>query len=300
LEGKILRTIGSISLCGLISICIGSSKGGDGIEDVVRRIPDGFDGWHASGTGRFYNRKNIFGYLDGGAELYLSYDFRRLWTRSFEKKGQKPIVLDLFDMGNPADAFGIFSSEVEGEEIGIGQGSECSAGLLRMWKGRFFASIYALEETEESRRALLTLGKIVGEAIRDIGEIPDLVGLLPNEGLDRRRIRYFHTYNCLNLHYFLADKNILGLSRKTDAVLASYEGFKLLLVRYPKESLARKAKTSFIKAYIPDGEEGRAMKLEDGKWIVVGGKGKILILILEGREEAEASRAFRNLLSRIP
>jgi hypothetical protein len=71
-------------------------------------------------------------------------------------------------------------------------------------------------------------------------------------------------------------------------------------VRYPKESLARKAKTSFIKAYIPDGEEGRAMKLEDGKWIVVGGKGKILILILEGKEEAEASRAFRNLLSRIP
>lgn len=296
---RIFRTVGSISICGLMSISIWGQKK-DPMEALVMKIPELFDGWHASGPGRYYTRKDIFRYLDGGAELYLSYDFRKLWTRSFMKEGQRPVVLDIFDMGNPADAFGVFSSEREGDDLGIAQGSEYSSGLLRLWKGRFFVSIYALEETEESRRAVLILAKAVDEAISDIGEIPELVRLLPEEGLDRRTIRYFHTYNCLNLYYFLADRNILGLSRKTDAVMASYEGFKLLLVRYPKESLATRSMEALLKLYIPDAEEGRAVELEDGKWVVVGRKGKTLAMVLDGLSEAEASRAYEGIISRIP
>ena len=63
------------------------------------------------------------------------------------------------DMSKAEDAFGVFTSERTGDDIGIGQGSEYEAGLLRFYKGRFFLSIMTFEETPQSKKTILSLAR---------------------------------------------------------------------------------------------------------------------------------------------
>lgn len=64
------------------------------IEEPVEYVPD-----------------DLYDYLDGGAERYLSYGFKRLFHVRYGRAGddRSAITLDLFDMGSELGAFGIYS-----------------------------------------------------------------------------------------------------------------------------------------------------------------------------------------------
>jgi len=55
-----------------------------------------------------YNDKQLFGYIDGGAELYLEYGFKLVTAWRCQKK-QQEFVVDVYEMVSPAAAFGIWS-----------------------------------------------------------------------------------------------------------------------------------------------------------------------------------------------
>ena len=73
--------------------------------------------------------------MNGGAEVYLSYDFKRVRVRRYAGPDDGEIVLDVYDMGSSAEAFGVFSTSIEDPEVGLGQGSEYGAGLRRVRQG---------------------------------------------------------------------------------------------------------------------------------------------------------------------
>ncbi len=56
----------------------------------------------------FYSGRALFGYIDGGAELYLEYGFRKLSRQEVEYPGER-LVVEVYQMGSPIEAFGIFS-----------------------------------------------------------------------------------------------------------------------------------------------------------------------------------------------
>ena len=56
----------------------------------------------------FYSGRALFGYIDGGAELYLEYGFRKLGRQEVEYPGER-LVVEVYQMGSPIEAFGIFS-----------------------------------------------------------------------------------------------------------------------------------------------------------------------------------------------
>jgi hypothetical protein len=58
----------------------------------------------------FYKPDTLYQYIDGGADVYLLYDFQVLLHQDF-KAGAADITADVYDMGKPEDAFGIYSAE---------------------------------------------------------------------------------------------------------------------------------------------------------------------------------------------
>ena len=220
-----------------------------------RRWADGFvpnevRGWKAEGPDGTYDRETIYDYIDGAGEVYLQYGFRSVLVRGFAREGQPRISVQLFDMGTPAEAFGIFSFEREGESIGIGQDSEYEGGLLRFWKGRWFASVSAESETDEARQAIRSLGEAIASALPERGDPPRLIEALPAEGLAQLTVRYFHGPFVLAYHAALPEKDRLGLGPETDAVLASYrlkEGrTRLLLVLHRDARRAGEAYEAYL------------------------------------------------------
>jgi hypothetical protein len=250
-------------------------------------------GPYVSEADQTFDAETIFDYIDGAGEVYRSYNMKFLVARRFHKDGKPDIVVDAFDMGAAADAFGVFTHDLEGEEAGIGQGSRYQAGLLSLWKDRYFLSVYAEEETAETRELVLELGRRIAGAVPGEGAKPALLGLLPAAGLDSGRVRFFHNFSVLNYHYFVADTNILLLDQTTAAVLASYgskgSGVTLLVVAYADGGAAAKAKESFARAYMPEAGGVGTVKTENGKWSAVRVRDRLVAIVFDGATEAAAS-----------
>jgi hypothetical protein len=266
-------------------------------------IPKEINGWIVNPEVRQYDRKTLFKYIDGGAELYLAYRFRKLYVHTYTKAGEPNIVMDIYDMSTPEDAFGVFTAEREGEDIGIGTGSEYEAGLLRFSKGWFFVSIMTFEETRQTRKAVLSLAKAAADAIQSIGDKPQLLLFLPEKGLMERSIRYFHDHNILNLNYYIADENILHLDSHTEAVLARYSGEEgkpyLLLVRYRSKQLAKTAFRSFLNAYMPDAREPGIVRTENGTWTAADAASTFVTVVLEAPSDSWARSLLEAVRTKI-
>ena len=256
-------------------------------------------GWKWDEKEMEYNSKSLFDYMDGAAELYLVYGFQRLTVRKFEKPSQPPITLELYEMASSEDAYGLFSFDRQDEAAGIGQGSEFGGGLLRFWKGKYFASIYADGEGAEVESAILAMGRATAELIQETGPEPKLVDLIPGKdfGLVDRSARYLKSHVLLNQRFFIAHQNILNLSRRTEAVLAQYSREKqktnLLLIRYPGVKEARDAYQSFMGAYLPDAGGKDLVKTEDQKWTMARQRGELVILVFGAPTAADAETLLK-------
>ena len=280
-----------IGLLGVgLAIAIHLSGGAMNIRDLS--LPGQIGEWQSQGSDQTYDRQTLYKYIDGGAELYLAYDFRAVLSRTYTGPTAGEIVLDVYDMGSAADAFGIFTSEREETEAHVGQGSEFGGGLLRFWKGNFFVSVLANGGSivEED---VLEIGKRVAAAIPENGAEPALLTFLPAHGLDREKICYFHFPLQLEKRYFVADENILGLNPKTECLLAECplpEGdpIILLIVRYENAGLADAAYKNFLRIYMPEAAAGLA-QMENGKWTLAQRRERSVIIAFEAPDQEQAA-----------
>ena len=257
------------------------------LTELAEQLPGEVNGWKKSAQGTFYTPGNLFEYIDGAAELYISYNFRQMLAQKYEKGELPEITMDIFDMGNSFNAFGVFSHSREALDQSIAPEveSEYASGLLTFWKGRFYVSIMAYPETEEKKQTVLTLGRHIAGLIQETSQIPPLISKLPAENLIKESIRYFQHYIWLNSHYFISDQDILHIDKDTHAVLAKYkdqpgtDSYYILLVAYPDTLKAEAAYRNFMKHYLPDAQDG-VKQLEDGKWTGCEQSGNLVTVVL--------------------
>lgn len=240
----------------LVAILMSCSQGppaGSGSGPDHASLPTEINGWSAVDEGQVYDTESIYSYIDGHAEVYMAYGFVRCLSRRYSgPEGEPDIVLDLFEQASPADAFGVFTHDRDGEEVDIGQGGLIRYGWLSFWKGHWFGSVYAEGESEAANEAALALGSAAAEAIAEEGGVPTLVAELPAGGLDPRSVRFFHTQEILNGVVYLGYENVLRLGPEVDAVAGRYQlsqgGGWLLLAEYPDEAASELAEGAATEA----------------------------------------------------
>jgi len=262
-------------------------------------LPAEAAGWTWDGKELKYNSKTLFDYIDGAAELYLAYGFQSLTVRRFEKSGQPPIIVELYEMASSEDAYGVFSFERQDENVGIGQGSEFGGELLRFWKDKYFVSIYAEGEGAEVESGILKVGRAVANSIPATGLEPKWVGSIPGKdlGLVDKSVRFLRSHVLLNQRFFIAHQNILNLNRKTEAVLAQYirdkQKTQLLLIRYPDLKEAVDAYQSFMKIYLPEARGKDRLRTEDRKWTFARQQNEFVVIVFGAPTEADAETLLK-------
>lgn len=78
-----------------------------------------FSGWKQAEAISHYTRESLYGYINGGAEIFLQYDFRHLIHAVYSREIQgaaSEIIVEIYTMATPLDAFGIFSVNRSGGE----------------------------------------------------------------------------------------------------------------------------------------------------------------------------------------
>jgi hypothetical protein len=265
-------------------------------DDLSTGLPEELNGWRSlPERATTYDPETLYDYIDGGAELYLSYGFRRVIHREYQSVREDPspeVLVDVFDMGESRNAFGVFSQSRETIDSRFGQGSQYTDGLMLFWKGRYYVSILAVPETDASESFVFELAGHIDAAIDSEGQVPAIVDILPAEGLVKESVRYFHHYIWINSHYYISDENLLHIDDKTDAVLATYRSGAgrryLLVVRYGSEGAAKDAYDSFTAGYLPDLAGGEAVQVEDGTWTGCRARGDMVVVVFNAQTETDA------------
>ncbi len=305
-----MRYLATVSLfLILISSYAGAGNNPDnGSEQIELKelLPSIFDGWKTDET-RFFTRDDLFDYLDGGAEIHLSYDFQKLLVQEY-LSADKSILVEIYQMSSSEDAFGLFSLNQEGEGLAIGQDASYGSGILSFWKDHYFMRIMDMEGEDTKKDLILNLGKSISNKIKKEGESPKLLDRIPQDNLLKQSIFYFHKNIILNNLYFLSKENILNLSEKTNALLTSYkfnnESLKLLLIEYPDTLESRKAFESFNQKHlnVTISSLRNLQKVGEDLFAGVELKDNFLIVVLEGNTKSSVDKllkATKNSLGKV-
>jgi hypothetical protein len=206
-------------------------------------------GWERSGQVLVYAPDNLFDYMDGQAELFFVYNFEKLVVQEYQRGQEGPIIVEIYQVANPADAYGLFSFYTTGEPIDLGSGGAVEPGrLISFWQERFYVRVFAYREAEQESLLALARQVAAGMPESEQGALPELVTRLPQENLVPGSARFFHHKLSLDNLIWLGDENILNLNEQTNAVLAAYTygdaGTRLLVVEYPDAAMAEAAHTA--------------------------------------------------------
>jgi len=269
------------------------------IEDLQAIIPGQVGRWSAQTDDRVFDEKTIFSYIDGAAEVYRAYNFKRCLSRRYTTLNGPAIILDVFEMGSSEDAYGVFTHDLDGVKVAVGQDGRLRPGWLSFWRACYFVSIYMEEETAAAQQAVMELGRLAADNITGNSTTPEIIDMLPTVGLQNDTIRYLHHFIVLNYHYYLSDENILNISAETDAALAEYQikkqSARMLLVKYPTAEIAVESRASFLKHYLPDADKKGMVLLENNKWAAINIHEKLLVIVLE----ADSRRLAEQLLDNV-
>jgi hypothetical protein len=263
------------------------------------------EGWRRSGEPEIYKRDGLYGYIDGGAEIFFQYGFRELSVTRYAathpaaaypgKAAPKTVTLEIYRMDSPADAFGIFSVRRAGNEDvspAIRIPHWTSGGQASLVKGDYFINIHAEGLADEEIRAFVAS---VSARISAPVILPAPLSWLPQDDLIPESERYIRGALAAAEESPLLDREFWGFDEGTRAVSGRYEpsGAKLVIVRLPKETANL---TEMVRALFREYLDGVGAddefvwgKNAAGRWFVLKHKARWAYLVL-GAPDPESAR----------
>ena len=163
--------------------------GASGMESWVPKESPA--GWVLRDAPQSFGKETLFEHINGQADLFFQYGFERSIFAVYEKKGlqEEKIDLDIYDMGDAVQAFGVFSRfRQEDHQADIGLDSSMDDGYVFFYKGRYFVM---LQGAESDSAGLQQLARMVDSRISDNSPDPKELGYFPKNGLKRGTIEYY-------------------------------------------------------------------------------------------------------------
>jgi len=254
----------------------------------------------------YAGKDRLFEYIDGGAEVYLSYSFIQVSKAVYVMKDtDNSVKVDIWEFGSSDDAYGIFAKDKAGQGVNIGNEASLYENYLWVWKGRYFMSFEPYRGTVSPDDITFIGTAIVENIPAGKSSLPAILMYLPEDGYIQGSSKYFHKKIILDNIYIsdrFIDKNVLNLSEQTDAVVADYKSdksslpFKILIVKYPEKSVAEESFKNFIELRESWGEDNvktdTLYTFEDlkGKYSSISCVNSFLVItfLVETRKDSES------------
>ena len=241
----------------------------------------------AQGTTSSYNSGTLYQYIDGGADIYLLYDFKTLLHQDF-KSGAAEVTADIYEMGNPEDAFGIYSSERSASYTFLPIGAEGyrSDGILNFLAGQYYVKLSGSGPNADT--LLGQFARLLSSRIGGSRALPALLAKFPSQH------RVAHSEQFIK-------KDPLGHAFLAPAYLVTYTEGKQqtkLLVSVASSALAAKTRAEQLAKHFrqtgesisaPDlGENGLRSKNSFEGHVIARTRGRYLIALFNpGQNGAE-------------
>lgn len=158
-----------------------------------------------------YKPDNLWDFIDGAAETYLSYDFEDLHVAEYKKR-RDVIKLEIYKHRNHTMAFGIYSSERSPsfKFTDLGSQGYNADGAINFFKGNYYIKIKTYSKKSKTLQAAETLARKVSGMLDGETSMPAMLALFPPEGKKPNEEIYIN-------------ENVLGHSFLNKAFKADYE-----------------------------------------------------------------------------
>jgi hypothetical protein len=148
--------------------------------------------WHMKGNLELFTAENLFKYIDGAAENFLSFDFCTLAVRTYENAAGATVTVEIYRQGTPLDTFGIYASEspLPGNYLVVGTEGYGEGDILNFFVGEYYVKMAAFDLGERAQTVLGQFAQRLAAALPGRAEFPPLLRLFPEIGLVPHSIRY--------------------------------------------------------------------------------------------------------------
>ncbi|MBN1212643.1 MAG: hypothetical protein JXA92_08705 [candidate division Zixibacteria bacterium] len=208
---------------------------------------DGFEaGWERAEQTRVFHKNDLYGHIDGGAELFLEFGFEKLLVQKY-KNSPDEIDLEIYEMTEPAAALGIYLMKCGRETPleNIPARNTGNAYQTTVVKNNFFIQVNSFSGDE---KFLPVMGKLARQTLKSIAESEPftLFDLLPKENLVPGSELLLRGQYALQPIYTFGAGDIFQLKGEIFGISGSYridsvESFTLIIIPYPDNKAAASA-----------------------------------------------------------
>lgn len=219
-----------------------------GMADDSILPPDGFLGvWNkAESNPKVFRGSDLYGHIDGGAELFLEFGFEQLTVQDYVH-GSDTFSVELYRMTDAEAAAGVFLMKAGTHAKAQLLPVPCVLGpyQLVLASDRYLLVLNNLEGTEERQAAMLEFARhVISKSTASGGRVGP-TRFLPIEGLRPGSFRLIRGPYALQSIFTLGPGNILSLAPGQTIAAGDYtEGshaYTLIAAVYPSEKEAAKA-----------------------------------------------------------
>jgi hypothetical protein len=134
---------------------------------------------------------DLYQYMDGGADVYLQFGLVGMAHQEY-RAGDTDVTADIFDMGDPLRAFGIYAAERSPTYRFISMGAEgySNDGMLNFLQGNYYVKLVGFSASGKSATALDQAARGISDKIGGARTMPQAIAWLPAAGLVARSQKY--------------------------------------------------------------------------------------------------------------
>jgi len=281
--GRPIRLAAVILMMMAFAACSGGDPSGDDHGPATATafsLPaDGeMPGWSLVTEPEYYEADNLWEYINGQADFFIDYGFVRVDTAEYRNDQESnSVVLEVYRMGRPQEAFGIFAAERTPDDrpLDVGAMAYLGANVLGFWQAELYVKLTSFDEGPAVEQLLIGLAEKISSRLPNQGHELETLLLFPEDGRVGASERFI-------------PRNFLGQPYLSDAYRVGYtfDGQKIQLfvvdTGSPKEAQSHfKRLEDFYRAR--DQTKVILETTEDPPMLIVDGPSKIVVFQLDHR-----------------
>jgi hypothetical protein len=180
---------------------------------VLKSLLPDIKGMESNEAPSAYFPESLFEYINGAAEIYLSYDFKELIVSEYTKAGSSDsVAVEIYDMGNHKNSFGIYSAERYPDNVFMDLGTQgyMEEGAMNFLVGRYYVKLLCYDCGERSDQWLRAFSDEIVNRVENKQGFPAHLQAFPKQGV------------IPNTEKFIL-KNFLGYKFLHDGYVVSYK-----------------------------------------------------------------------------
>jgi len=229
------------------------------------------EAWAPVAEAQVFEGDDLFELINGGAEIYHEFGFRRALAQDFTGPEQRLIALEVFEMKDTAAAYGTYSFKISGSGRPLELGDEAMLEdyYLNLRRGPYVVTLTGMNDDEITMQGITRIAGAIAENIQIDGEVPAVVAELAAGDGKPERVYYLRGELALaNVAPFTVGMR-LGM---TEGAAARSSDRTEVMLRYPDAHLAQQQYAAIVGEFgsragwtVVEEQEGVSALLDDGK-----------------------------------